>query len=1020
QKAVECTPSGHADLPLWLGSLGISYSHHFEHTGKVEDIEQAIFHLQKAVECTPSGHADLPIWLNNLAKSYLHHFEHTGKVKDIEQAIFHHHKAVECTPSGQADLPIHLHKLGNSYLHCFEHTGKVEDIERAIFHHQKAVELTPAGHADLPRRLGILGFSYSCCFEHTGKVEDIEQAIFHLQKAIECTPSGHADLPRWLSWLGDLGTAYLRHFEHTGKVEDIEQAIFHHQKAVELTPSGHADLPSWLGSLGTSYSHRFRYTGKVDDIEQAIFHQQKAVECTPSGHADLPGWLGSLGNSYSRYFAHTGKVEDIEKAIFHQQKAVECTPAGHAHLPRWLGNLGTSYSSCFEHTGKVEDIEQAIFHLQKAVKFTPAGNAHLPIWLGNLGTSYSYHFEHTGKVEDIEKAIFHLQKAVECTPSGHAYLPHWLINLAKSYLHRFKHTGKQEDVKSTIELYRRATVANGIPSRCLTAAKDVAILSSIHDRLYCLNDFSVAISLLSEVAGLEQTIPQRHAHLHGQSKFVALAVATALNLGRTDLALEWLENGRCLVWNQLNQLRAPIENLKIHHQSMAHEFIQVASALESYGTRSVLTLPPSMDILPKNILEQKETCNHTQQAIKYKELLETIRKLPDFHNFLKPPKYTNLLNDLPQDGPIVIFNIHDTQCDALALIAGAEEAVHIPLRKFSLADAENLQKILQVDILKQREASDEERLNAHRKKSNTVLPDMSCVLQELWLKVVKPILEALAYALPSTPSNRCRIWWCPTGPLAFLPLHAAGIYGSDCPPGSCVSDFVVSSYTPTVRLINDKCAASATLSKDTKLLVVSQPNTPGLRPIYFTTEETNKLQTIMNETPHVDTLLLKDSDATIDRVKTEMQSHNWIHFSCHGIQDRKNPLNSGVHLHNGRLELLEIIKQKLQNHKLAFLSACQTSKGDSKLSEEAVHLAAGMLAAGYCGVIGTMWSISDFHGPQFAQAFYEYLLNKTKSEGLNSNHAAYALDYATSKVRKTLGHDDRAFLIWVPYVHFGY
>ena len=44
---------------------------------------------------------------------------------------------------------------------------------------------------------------------------------------------------------------------------------------------------------------------------------------------------------------------------------------------------------------------------------------------------------------------------------------------------------------------------------------------------------------------------------------------------------------------------------------------------------------------------------------------------------------------------------------------------------------------------------------------------------------------------------------------------------------------------------------------------------------------------------------------------------------------------------------------------LALLSACQTSAGDEKLSEEVIHLAAGMLAAGYRGAVATMWSIRD-------------------------------------------------------------
>ena len=174
------------------------------------------------------------------------------------------------------------------------------------------------------------------------------------------------------------------------------------------------------------------------------------------------------------------------------------------------------------------------------------------------------------------------------------------------------------------------------------------------------------------------------------------------------------------------------------------------------------------------------------------------------------------------------------------------------------------------------------------------------------------------------------------------------------------------------------------------------------------------------DTSGVDTLLLGDAEATTEKVKTEMKAHNWFHFACHGIQDMVEPLKSGVHLHDGRLELLEIMQQQMPNPDLAFLSACQTSKGDLKLSEEVVHLAAGMLAAGYHGVVSTMWSISDMHGPEFATEFYKYLLKEKRLEGLDSTQAAYALDHAVRTVRESLGDRDDAFLTWVPYVHFGY
>jgi len=167
---------------------------------------------------------------------------------------------------------------------------------------------------------------------------------------------------------------------------------------------------------------------------------------------------------------------------------------------------------------------------------------------------------------------------------------------------------------------------------------------------------------------------------------------------------------------------------------------------------------------------------------------------------------------------------------------------------------------------------------------------------------------------------------------------------------------------------------------------------------------------------------LEGEHASVSQVKIEMESYGSIHFACHASQSPESPLKSGFYLHDGQLELSEIMKQKFTVRELAFLSACQTSTGDDKLSEEAVHLAAGMLAAGYRSVVATMWSIKDQFGPVVAESFYKDLMERGKTSGqpqLDSSHAARALHHAIQDMRMKLGDTEQALLTWVPYVHFG-
>src|SRR6188768_3869789 len=204
-------------------------------------------------------------------------------------------------------------------------------------------------------------------------------------------------------------------------------------------------------------------------------------------------------------------------------------------------------------------------------------------------------------------------------------------------------------------------------------------------------------------------------------------------------------------------------------------------------------------------------------------------------------------------------------------------------------------------------------------------------------------------------SDPARIWWCPTGPLAFLPLHAAGLYSQTerSPPGSCISDFAISSYTPTVSSLIEtlKKPVSEQQHASSKILIISQPNTPGCSVISEATNEANCIWRTIGAS-NDGSLRLEGEIALGSRVKLEMESHGSIHLACHAIQDLDNPLKSGFFLHDGRLELSEIMKQKFTVRELAFLSACKTNTGAEKLSEEAVHL-----AAGYRSVVATMWSI---------------------------------------------------------------
>lgn len=202
--------------------------------------------------------------------------------------------------------------------------------------------------------------------------------------------------------------------------------------------------------------------------------------------------------------------------------------------------------------------------------------------------------------------------------------------------------------------------------------------------------------------------------------------------------------------------------------------------------------------------------------------------------------------------------------------------------------------------------------------------------------------------------------WCPTSDFAFLPLHAAGVYVHDV---ECCSDYVVSSYTPTVTiLLEARRGVQPVRTSDAKVFLVAEANAPDVEPLDSVSDEVG---TIRVSLPPGTVVGIGDASdersvtrATVQAVLDGLPDATVLHLACHGQQDPGDPLQSGFLLHDGRLTVRHLMGARLPRAFLAFLSACETAKGDGAHADQAVHLAAAMLFVGFRSVIGTMWCVA--------------------------------------------------------------
>ncbi|KAJ7923361.1 CHAT domain-containing protein, partial [Mycena leptocephala] len=943
------------------------------------------------------GHPAKPSCYNNLGNSLRHRFERLGSLPDINRSVVILEAAVMLTPDGHPDKPSRCNNLGNSLLSRFKQLGDLADLSQSVLTFEIAAGLTPDGHPEKPPRYNNLGISLLSRFEQLGDLADLNQSILRFEIAVEFTPDGHPYKPLYST---NLGNSLRYRFKQLGGLSDINRSVGLLEAAVVATPEGHPAKLSRYNNLGNSLFLRFDQLGDLADINQSVLNYETVVKITPDGHPDKPSYYNNLGNSLQNRFERLGDLDDLNQSVLRFETAVGLTPDGHPSKPLYIDNLGNSLLSRFERLGDLIDLTESLLRFQTAVGLTPDGHPDKPPRLNNLGNSQLQHFKQLGDLPYIHWSISSYETAVKLTVDGHPSKPSFLSNLGNSLLSRFEELHDPHDFQQLLSHYTAAASSiTGSPRIRFHAAKMWAKYARVHHHQSVLHAYTTAIDLLPELAWLGLSISDRHHHILQAGQVVRDAASAAIAVHDYKKAVEWLDQGRSVIWGQLISLRTPVDDLRTCYPHLADQLISLSTALETAGTRSS-TVEATQSQSLQTIAQQSHAI-----ALERDQVLVQIRALPGFERFLLS-KPISVLSLAAKRGPVALLNVSQYGCDALILMPGlTDEALHVPLPNFTLHEGQILVKSL-ASIVGGPARSD--RLHGSREGYMAPEDIFSHILSKLWFEIVQPVLNKLAI------TDWGRIWWCPTGPLAFLPIHAAGLYGKDQAFGSKLSDFLISSYTPSLTALIQGLRSQSKTQEKLQLLAVTQPLAEGQCYIPGTQEEITHIQQHANG--KIPVVRLDGHAATIEKVQNAMMDSRWVHFACHGIQSASSPTDSALLLAgSSRLTLSNIIQLSLPHADLAFLSACQTAMGSKDIEDESVHLSAGMLLAGYRGVIGTMWSIMDDDAPQVASDVYAHLFETSPPD---STRAAEALHLAVRRLQEQPGVN-KSFLHWVPFIHFG-
>jgi tetratricopeptide (TPR) repeat protein len=904
---------------------------------------------------------------------------------------------------------------------------------------QRIVRATPADSPDRPLLLSNLVVALHTRYDREGKSQDLRAALEFFPEILESTSPVDYYFPARVS---NFGICLMSRWERTGNLADLDAAVEQLRRAVAVTPENDPRRIGPLVNLGNALRRRSGLLGTSVDLDAAIAYLGEAARLIPPGSSKRAAVLSALGISLSTRYDRLGAVGDSGRALDALRETVKVTPTDAPDRAGHLSNLGVALLGRFSQGGEHADLDEALDLCSEAVRLSPPGNLdrarHLSVLAGALRTRAA----HTVAPEDLDSAIPLLRQALQETSVEHPNRAWYLTDLGAALHERFftilrdrrdnLRGASTADLHAAVQAWTEASEVDTAP----THQRILAAWSASRELARTNSDAAADIAEAA-VQLLPRLAPRRldrGDQQHGLGAFPGLAaeaasLALATSHGnaedRAARALRLLEAGRAVLLGQALDVRSDLTVLRRQHPVIAARFTELRDRLDR-PLESVDTGPLETWDGKALFGSERAVAERQRLATEFGVLLEEIRGLPGLSYFGLPPALDHLLSET-WAGPIVVVNISRYRSDAILLTGSGVQALRLP-------------ELTAKDVFHRSQAFREALLQANapggvarRRRAQAVLTG---TLEWLWDVVAEPVLEALGYREQHVGGSEWpRVWWVPGGPLAQLPLHAAGYHADarEMPRRRTVMDRVVSSYTPTVRALRHAREQQARRREETehatrdpvRALIVAMPTTPDHADLEHVLDEVSVVQTHLP-----DAALLAGPDRTGDssvplsaaptrqRVLERLANCTVAHFACHGESDREDPSRSRLLLcdhQEAPLTVAELGAVHLDRAELAYLSACRTTVVEiGSLADEPIHLTAALQIAGFPHVIGTLWEIDDETAVTVADAFYAGLRAGTRS--IEPDRAACALHIAMRALRDRL---PRVPSLWAGYLHAG-
>ncbi|WP_406858971.1 CHAT domain-containing protein [Streptomyces sp. HUAS MG47] len=813
-----------------------------------------------------------------------------------------------------------------------------------------------------------------------------------------------------------LGGLLMQRYDDTGDPAALTEGITL-LREVDGGPDGpdhdltHGERLSALTELSQGLFLLYRRRRDLDALRDAETYARRVVAGSPPSGVQRAVALAHLGEMLligaGRLIDENAHAKRMSEAVSRSLEAYETCPDDHPLKPSITMQAGQAVLAlCDGENSEPALLTLALILLREAVAAIPLDATNGPMARIALAGCLQTHHRAAAVLETPEpdalgQAAALAREAAGAVPEQHPDRLEFLLALAvvrEGDRREARAAGDAERAAEAAaeseEAYRQAVAVTAArpDARLVAAARAGSLAMDRGDADTALADFETAVGLLPLIAPHELARRDRQFTLVVNSTGLAPAVAAAaVAAGRPARAVELLERARGVL--AADALSAPDDALFALYQEapeLADGFVELRAAAPTAFEGTA-----------------EERLRH---GLRWTDLLARIRALPGHADFLAGPRIDEL-RSAAGEGPVVLVHTGPWRSDALILDPAAppEAPVDVvPLPDLTGEDTlARTRRFLQVLQDLEAPGDDPFAVFAAQDRAQTELHD---TLTWLWDAVAAPVLDRLGID-GAADGPAPRVWWCPVGLLALLPLHAAGRHREPPPAGrrrATLLDRTVSSMTSTLSALAQARTRPAA-PPDAGTLVVALPQTPDAEPLGHAEEEATRVAELLR--PAGPVTLLSGPAATARAVLDALPRHGTAHFVCHGLTEPFDPSASRLLLADHREDPLTVARLaglRLRDAELAYLSACSTGVTNHRLADESVHITAAFQLCGYRQVVGTLWPVTDAAAAAVAASFHA-----RRADGLSG---AAAL---TETLRELRDRYPATPTRWAAHVHTG-